>query len=208
MNDTGPQQASLRRRRLLCQGLALGLMGRGGAAWAGWGDTQLQWHLSEGQVLDAGRLHELAEGVLHEGFELSARALARHAGGLLPDARLVLGGQAFSPASASGGQQPGRWYLRGLWWLQSGEAQAAGATAGRHPPGALHGQFSAELASNPWADPAAWQAELRMPFGRYAPIDDPGAVQAMRAHGALNLNAALDGELSLNLQAPWRGEKR
>lgn len=207
MNETWPHRASLRRRRLLFQGLALGLLGPG-LARATVTDTGLRWRLSGAQVLDAGRLHEVAEGRLHEGFELEARAVAAGADGLLPEARFGLSGQAFSPAQAMGAQLPGHWYLRGLWRLSPPEAQDLGPAAGRHQPGVLQGQFSATLTRNPWASPGDWQAELRMPSGRYVSINDSRSVQAMRAHGALSLNAAFDGELTLNLQTPLRGDIR
>lgn len=207
MNDTWPPRVSLRRRRLMLQGLALGLLGRG-VAQAALPDASLRWQLGDARVLDAGRRHDLADGVLHEGFELEARAIAVGEHGLLPQARFSLGGQAFSPSRAMAGQEPGRWYLRGLWWLQPPDAPVSGATGARHQPGVLQGQFSAALASNPLASPTAWQAELRMPSGRYVSINDPRSVQAMRAHGALSLNAAFDGDLTLNLQTSLRSDIR
>jgi hypothetical protein len=57
MDQTWPRQAKLRRRQLLLQGMALGLMTRG-VAWATTADGAMHWRLGEARVLAAGRPQE------------------------------------------------------------------------------------------------------------------------------------------------------
>lgn len=197
-----PFHRSGSRRVLLKQALALGL--GGSAAVRAAVAANQRWQLNGARVLDAGRSHELAEGLFHDGYQLEATATLLGTG-VLSQALFSLSGQAFSPAQTIGAQVAGRWYVRGLWTLTEPDAAGQVPAVGRHQPGALRGQFSAELPGNPLLSPMDWRAELRVPSGRYTPIDPSQAVQPIRGDGALTMNAALDGVLTLNLRTQLRG---
>lgn len=190
------------RRRWLARALALAASGSG-LARAATDPGTLRWQLTDPQVLDAGRPHTLPEGQFHEGFQMLALATATGTAPLLDQARFRLSGQAFL---ATGGSGPALWQLRGQWTLSPVDIEADPAGSARHLPGVLRGQFSARCEANPYTHSVGWHAELRMPAGRYAPVGAPQAVQPVRGDGQLVLAAGLDGELSLNLRSPWRGD--
>jgi len=164
----------------------------------------MQWQLSEAQVIDRGRQQAVLEGVFHDGFKLQARALAS-GGSVLAQGRFTLTLQAFSPARDAYGQKAGRWYVKGLWLIESLEAMNDGLPQGsRNRPGTLSGLVSADLARNPLTDASDWSAVARISSGRFSSVQTPQAVQSVRAEGSLTFNRDFEGALVLTLNQALR----
>jgi hypothetical protein len=150
------------------------------------------WDLANVEVVDAGQVITLDEGVMTKGYTLVARARST-GGNVVPEGQLVLKLDAFSPFADMPGQQAGLWYIRGDWSITRKNAPPESANA-RHSPDVVKGKIQAELGFNPAEEAGNWSALATLPMstaaGRWGRGQGTFSLDGQGA-GALILDATL-----------------
>jgi hypothetical protein len=84
----------------------------------------------------------------------------------LPPGKFQLTLSAFSPFKKMAGQQPGFWYVQGVWSITDVNAAPEVAQA-RHSAAKVKGNLSAQLTFNPATDSGEFSGMVRVPFSPF-----------------------------------------
>jgi hypothetical protein len=96
---------------------------------------------------------KIKEGAITTDMFVRAVAMAPAKDGTLASAHFLLKLTAFQPAQDMPGQKAGRWYVMGLWTLNSQEQPEAQSLVSKRNPHAATGYFKAVLSFNPAENP-------------------------------------------------------
>lgn len=158
-------------------------------------EERVVWELSKAEVINAGEVIEMEEGILIKGFVVEAKAKSKD-GNLAPEGRFVLTMDAFWPHKDLPTQDAGFWYIQGNWSISKKNATAESLKA-RHSPDVINGHLKAQLTFNPFESSQPWSALATVPMS-------PALERWSRGRGSLSFDSSFAGNLYLDLSR-WPG---